>query len=914
MDLLERAGALDALEELLAASGAGGRIAVIGAEAGAGKSALVAAFAERVGARARVLWGACDPLLTPRALGPLHDVARSVGGALAERLGGLPGGAAADERPGGRPAGGAPDERAVRAAPDERAVRAPDERRPAVFDALLDVLDGPRQRPRPVLVMEDLHWADEATLDLVSFLGRRLARCRALLVLTYRDDELAPDHPLRTVLAGLPGALVRRLSPAPLSADAVAELARRAGRDPTGVHRLTGGNPLLVTEVLAAAEPAEPGEPGTPGEPDRAGVPATVRDLVLARLAAVSPPARGVAGLVSVVPARAGAALLGGYPAEAVEECLARGILVATPDGGLAFRHELLRRAVEESLSPVRRAALHAGVLATLAARPDVDPARLVHHAQHADDAAAVLRWAPVAARQAVAVGAYREAVAHYARALPRAAGLPAAERAELLEAYSTASYLAGLGGQALRARRRALALRERDGDTERVGEDLRWVSRLAWWTGRTAEARAAAVRAVEVLEALPPGRPLAMAYSTMSQLHMLGNEDAQAIEWGGRALALARRLADPETEAHALVNVGSAHLQQGDPAGVAELERGHALAASAGLDDHAARALVNLATMSAERLDLDTAADALERALAFTTARDLDGYARHLLGHRASVALARGDWDRARADAERALAGPDQPGPSLVPALVTLGRLRARRGEPDAQSLVDGAARCADESGELQFIGPAAAALAEYHWLAGRPGRAADQAGRALALAVRAHHPWLVGELAYWVWRTGALTEVPEPLAPPYRALLAGDWAAAAAEWAARGCPYARAEALACGDADAAGEALRVIDRLGAAGTARRLRAELRERGVAPVPRGPRPATTGNPPGLTARQLEVVRLLADGLSNAEIAARLSVSAKTVDHHVSAVLGKLGVSSRGRAAAAARRLGLVAPR
>lgn len=181
MELLERAGPLGALDELVTASAAGGRIALIAGEAGAGKSALVGAFAARVGSRARVLHGACDPLLTPRALGPLHDITRQVGGALAERLAGVEAG---DGREG--------------------------ERRGAVFDALLDELDGPRQRRRPVVVIEDAHWADEATLDLTAFLGRRLAGYRALLVLTYRDDEVGPDHPLHAVLAGLPRPLVRR--------------------------------------------------------------------------------------------------------------------------------------------------------------------------------------------------------------------------------------------------------------------------------------------------------------------------------------------------------------------------------------------------------------------------------------------------------------------------------------------------------------------------------------------------------------------------------------------------------------------------------------------------------------------------------------------------------------------------------
>jgi DNA-binding CsgD family transcriptional regulator len=855
MDLLERAQPLADLTRLLADCAGGGRLAVISGEAGAGKSALAAAFTASLGARARVLWGACDPLLTPRALGPLHDIARHVGGALRDHLA--------------------------------------EGRRGEVFDALLDALDGPHQRSRSVVVLEDLHWADEATLDMVAFLGRRLALCRALFILTYRDDQIGPDHRLRTILAGLPPASVRRLSPAALSAEAVAELARRADRSAALVHEVTGGNPLLVTEVLAAAEP---------------GVPATVRDLVLSRLAALSPPARDVAQLVSVVPSAAEVALLGAH-AEAVDECLARGVLTAT-DEGVAFRHELLRRAVEESLSPVRRAALHAEVLADLVSRAGVDPARIVHHAHHAGDAAAVLRWAPVAARTATAVGAYRQAAAHYATALPLATGLPAAERAALLEAYSLAGYHGGLTGEALEARRAALALREATGEPERIGENLRWVSRLSWWNGRTRDARVAARRAVEVLESIPAGRQLAAAYSNLSQLHMLADEEDAAIVWGDRARALAGRLGDLDTELHALVNVASAVYHRGDPAGGRTLAEVHTRAAAAGLHDHAARALVNLAGMAVEWAAYDDADEALERILQFTATHDLDGYERHLLGYRAALRLARGDWTGARADAEQAIAGPDQPGPSRGTAQVALGRLRSRCGEDGAPALLESAAARAYEAGELQFVAPVAAALAEHHWLNGDPARAAAAATRAWDLAVRVGQPWFLGELAFWLWRSGAPATGPAELAPPYRLAIEGDWRAAAAAWAERGAIYARAEALSGGDAPAAAEALREFDRLGARQAARRLRADLRDRGLR-VPRGPRPTTAAHPTGLTVRQLEVLRLMADGLSNAEIADRLTVSAKTVDHHVSAVLGKLGVPRRGLAAAVAHRRGLL---
>jgi DNA-binding CsgD family transcriptional regulator len=834
---------------------------LVAGEAGIGKSALVRRFAEERSGEARFLLGACDPLLTPRALGPLHDIARQTGGRLAELL-----------------ASGAPRE--------------------AVFAALLDQLAQP---PRQVVVVEDAHWADEATLDLLVFLGRRLERTPALLLVTYRDDEVGVDHPLRGAVGRLAPEAVRRLRLQPLSAAAVAELARRAGRPPAGLRALTGGNPLLVTEVLAAGD---------------AGVPMTVRDLVLARLGGLPADAREVVRLVAVVPTRAELWLVeeAVRPApSAVDAAVAGGLLVAGPEA-VGFRHELLRQAVEGALPALTRRELNRRVLEALAAAPDrrVDLARLVHHAREAGDAEAVLRHAPVAARQAAAVAAHREAVGHYRAVLPHAGRLPALARAELLEEYSVECYLSGLSAEAVSARQAALELREAAGDREKVGEGLRWLSRLHWWDGNRREAEAAAARAIAVLEPLPPGRQLAMAYSNQGQLDILAYRAEAAIGWAQRAIELARRLDDQETLTHALTSIGSARLYRGDPGGRADLERGFEVAAAAGLEDHAARALINLATTTAEILDYRHARQDLDRALAFVQAHELAGYAQHLLGYRARVQLDQGDWAGAEQDARAALDEPAEGGPRVVDALVPLGLLQARRGDPDAAATLQEATESAFAT-ELQWIAQVAAARAEHAWLHGDDHRAAEEAASVLEQAVQAAHPWFAGELALWLRLAGAPGPEPAVMAEQYRLLLAGDWRAAADAWRALGCPYHQALALACGDQDEALlEALALLDGLGARQTAQRLRRQLRRRGHLRVPRGPNRATAANPAGLTGRQVEVLELLAEGLTDAEIAARLSLSPKTVSHHVSALLAKLGVTSRRQAAAAARGLS-VAP-
>lgn len=855
MELLEREEPLGVLSGLLTRAATRGRIVLVAGEAGVGKSALVNEFASRSGVRARVVWGACDPLSTPRALGPLRDVGRQIGGALAGTL-------------------------------------TADGTREDAFAALLDALGDPHQPARLVVVVEDAHWADEATLDMLMFLGRRVAATRALIVVTYRDDEVGPDHPLPAALSVLPRDAVSRVTLSPLSMASVTAIAQRAGRDPAAVHELTGGNPLLVSELVEALDD---------------DVPATVRELMLARLRSLPGPARELAELVSIVPGRAEFTLLADH-SDALDTCLSAGVLVTNREGA-AFRHELLRLAVLDSMPEPRRRALHGLVLERLEKAEHTDVARLAHHAREAGDIAALLRYAREAAEQASRVSAYRESVSHLRSVLPYASRLPVEERADLFLTFGIRAHATGALAEGIIALRQALPLWRELGDVDRIGETLHWTARSLWITGSVPESRTTIADAIAVLEAAPPGRQLARLYALRAGSHYVAFEADDSLYWGRRALELAERIGDVGTAVNAAADIAAIRLLMRDGTHE-ELEQAHLAADAAGLPEPATRSILNLASATASRTEYNRAAELVERAMTYAAEHDMHGYGRFQLGLRAGIRLERGDWAGAEADAVAALDRPGMADNSRMPAMVALGRLRARRGEPDAAAILDEAAAYAYRTGELQWAAPVASARSELFWLEGDLTRAVEDPLRWLPLAVRRGQRWITAELVRRLRRAGWSGAVPDAIDDPTRLLINGDWAGAAKAWQDLGAQWARAETLVQGDETAAAEALRIADGLGATQVARRWRAELRDRGLR-VPRGPRPTTARHPAGLTARQVEVLTLLTEGLTNAQIAERLSMSVKTAAHHVSAVLTRLGAANRGEAAAMAHRTGLL---
>jgi ATP/maltotriose-dependent transcriptional regulator MalT len=853
VDLLERDQHLAALDDALAAAAAGrGRVALVSGEAGIGKTSLVRAFLERH-PEARVLHGLCDDLSTPRALGPLLDMAGSVSSELATML-----------------AEGAP--------PDQ------------LFGLVLAELTSP---PGPViLVIEDLHWADVATLDLITFLVRRLDAVPGLLVLSYRSEELDPAQPLLRVLSRVPPQAAVRVQLEPLSLDAVRQLAAGSAEE---LYRLTGGNPFFLSEVLA--------------NPER--VPWSVADAVLTRVGRLAPVSRRLLELVAVSPGRVDRSVLDvcspGWMIAAAEP-EQRQMLEAGPTW-VAFRHEIARQAVADQIPTVRSTELHRVLLDALVAH-DADPAVIVHHAVEIGDADAIARFGLAAAQQAVRYNAHREALAHFRRVGALADRFEPGERAEMFEQWSTACVQTADMDESITIAGRALALYRSMGDTAGVARVSRFLAHASWAVGKPEAGERYLAEAAAAAAELPPGRDLADTLAARAMRAMMTWDTDDAVRWGTEAAEIAEAHGEDDVLATALIAIGTAEYGRGRD-GHAAVERGIELARSGGHHHLVCVGYANLAESAVELRRYAEAIHYLDLGSAWADEHEVLSVLGYLTGVRSRLELDRGRWDDAVALATSVLSGPHSTPVNDLNALYALASVHVRRGLPQAPETVRRYVAAAEQTGERQRLVPAAVLRAGHAELAGTLAAERALLRQTWELVEGTGELFAISERARRLARAGERVDVPDGVLTAISHELAGDWTAAAAAWAELGCPYEQADALAHADDNAALlEALPILDELGAEAAAVRVRELLRRHGVRQIPRGPRPATRANPAGLTARQLDVLELVAQGMTNAEIAERLFVSVRTVDHHVAAILTKLEVSSRRQAAELARQLGL----
>jgi len=852
--LLERAPQLKLLADVLAGVGSSnGRVVLIRGEAGIGKTALVSEFLEIHRDQAHVLAGSCDDLSTPQPLGPFWDMAR-----LEERslLGLLDGG-------------------------DTRSV-------------LLAIMDLLARSLRPtILFIEDTQWADEATLDAIQYLGRRIDETHGLLILTYRDSAVDVGHPLRAVIGVLQPSTVIRIQLAGLSADAIAQLADGSEADVDQLMLLTNGNPLFVTEVLRAGS----------------GIPSSIKDSVLGRVAKLSSSAREAIELISVIPGEGEKEIVDVIlenRRERLKEAERQG-LVLVGETTVGFRHELTRRAVESSLTPERRGHLNRRVLGALTAFPELGgAARLAHHAREAGDITAIVTHSPPAAREARAVEGHREAVSHFRTLAPYLDLIPLEDRGALLEEWADSEHYVDNYHDALGILERAIEGYRAIGDDEALVRTLLSAVEVAQPVSPASEPERFLEQAMTILEPLPEGPSLAQAVNLKAWLAMMSGHLREASNTADGAVELARKTGADLTLIHAMSIKGLSLYRMGDEKGKGLLLEARALAEAGGHQFQEARATYNLAGAALRQGELGLAEEGFGHLTDIATRSKIPIFEIPLRAFSAELALAKGEFDLAESEATEGTLATAYASSIWASELDwVLGTLQTRRGRPEALGTLERARASVAEVDDLCFNSLVAAALVENMWLTGafEPDRLRNFK-EILDETVRLEHVWNAGRLAIWLWKLGEISEVPDGIPEPFRLIMAGDPLKAAQLWKQLGYPYEHAIALSHGETPDRLGALEILETLGATAVAAKLRGELRADGVF-IPRGRAHATRRHPMGLTAREDEVLALLAEGLSNGEIADRLFVSPRTVEHHVAAVMRKLNAPSREEAVAVA---------
>jgi DNA-binding CsgD family transcriptional regulator/tetratricopeptide (TPR) repeat protein len=842
MRLHEREQQLAALAEYAADARSGnGRLVLVTGEAGIGKTSLVDAFrASRPDTR--WLWAACDGGFTPRPLAPLHEIATEVGGRL-------------------------------------RDLCLTDADRNELFTEFLSVLTS---SDRPIgVVLEDLHWADESTLDWLSHLSRRLERLPVVVLATYRDDE-PDDGLLATVIGRLAShGSTRRVPVPPLTRAAVARLAGDDGE----VHALTGGNPFYVGEVLALTDSA---------------VPPSVADVVRARVLRHTPPAQRILAAAALLARPASAeklAAVTGVSPTAVDECITSGTLVAIGTG-FGFRHELTRRAVEQGVPSVQATELHRIALLALE-REGVDAAELTHHAVGAGDVPAILRHAPEAGRAAAEASAHREAIVQFRRALAHADQMSDDVRAELEEAIAESLSTRDQWAEAEPHWQRAIDLRRTLGEPTDLSRCLRRYGVCLWRLCRTEESRAAERESFQIMRDRDDTVERGLAF-----FNRVVSDEVPPHE---RRLALDEcvRIAEELGDLSLLGRASLAKASIGSPIGIvdyAALEEALDHGLRARDNTLAACAYTSLYEFSIDTLELEAYTDRYDEALTFSLEHEQHTYSVCLRSSRVTELMRRGDNAAA---VGLALATMNETISPINELHLGLGLARAgfRLGRPEAPEWLDRLWSLVAGNDEIFWLLQVATAAAEAAWLTGDPGYVTETVLEAHR-AGRGAHPWMQGELVSWLARLGERVD-PETVVPtPYALEIAGRYADAAEVWRGLGCPFEAAVALtSTGDAESMRTALEMFIGLGTRPATSIVRNRLQRRGIrVPAARGPRATTAAHPAGLTAREAEILAELREGLTNAQIAARLFISQRTVDHHVSSILAKLGVATRGEAA------------
>jgi len=863
MELIERDGFLTTLQSKFDSILDGqGHCVFITGESGIGKTSLVNAFCKLQESNYRIYSGTCDALFTPRPLAPLYDILLQIGSDIIDN----------------------------KALLDDRAT---------LFANIFQVISN--LKDPSIILFEDIHWADEATLDFIKFLGRRISRIPCLFLLTYRDNEIHASHPLRIVLGQLPPDNFSRLLLPPLSRKAVEKLSAEKGYVGEDVFSVSGGNPFYVNEILASYSP---------------GIPDNIRDSILAVFNQMNEKTRKVWELLSVLPTRFELKyleIIQPFYADAVANCMAAKIIVVE-NQTIFFKHELYRRTVETALSPLVRVELHKQILHLFLKHFEAtgEIERIIHHAKNANEYGTVTQYAPVAAKKAAALGAHIEAAKLFYTAIEYYPGNDKNELLELYESYAYECYLTNRMKEAIIYQCKALTIWKDRNDQENIANSLRLLSRFWWFEGNHAEAESFARRAIEQINEAAPSKIVASVMSSMSQLKMLSEETESCVYWGEKAQKMAKELGEDAIYAHASINLGTLYFLSSDSRqkGLELLQDSLDISLKKGFQENIARAYTNFSSGYIELKEYESGNKYLEKGIAYCEARDLDSWTSYMISWKSRLLLETGNWNEALRIAENLINAEGHARIIRCFSYLVAGTVKMRRGDLISRDLLMEAKSIAFDANEIQRMVPVCNALLEYEWLYSHSliteQELSDFSNRYLDNPRASHNK----EFEFWLHKVRGINIRGEAVGGHHTPHQPEDYLKPL-YWKKTGCPYMHAMTLFLGNDEEKREAIAMVQRLDADVVYDKLKQEMRAEGIKKIPRGIRKTTIANPAQLTGREMDVLQLLREGMQNKEIAGKLFISAKTVDHHISNILFKLEVSSRAKAVMEATALGIL---